>query len=238
MAHCICVKILKHFIFDKLIIVWKNKFLFWTVYFSPLLLWTRHFQSFNGRNVCITLQQTRNRRYLFVIPWSKPTHFLNPSVCSLNVTNMHFCVILKHNLNVLNCHFFEWSMDYRTAWNEWKVVLDAKILCFRMILWCFSPVDTTHLFQWETIAPFGCGVMTRLWVQTTGFGVCLWQSLYNSSGHLSNTQRLRMPIKNLILDAEVHTLFSENKPMSTLYCQRWKCLLSSMMEMFEEIFCM
>ena len=55
-------------------------------------------------------------------------------------------------------------------------------LCFRIIVWwCFNLVytttdnlrvlDTTHLFLWEKIAPFGCGVMTRLWRQTTAFGV-------------------------------------------------------------------
>ena len=43
-----------------------------------------------------------------------------------------------------------------------------------MIEWWFNPVDTTHLFLREKIAPFGCGVMTIVWVQMTGFGVCLW----------------------------------------------------------------
>ena len=41
-------------------------------------------------------------------------------------------------------------------------------LCFHMIVWCFNPVDTTHLFLWEKIAPFGCSVMAILWVQTNG----------------------------------------------------------------------
>ena len=101
-----------------------------------------------------------------------------------------------------------------------------------MIVWCFNPVVTTHLFLWEKIAPFGYGVMARLWVQTTGFGVCLWQSLNNSSGHLSNTQRYRMTIENLILDGQVHTLFSENKTMSNSIVRNenaccpvyWNCL--------------
>ena len=53
--------------------------------------------------------------------------------------------------------------------------------------------------------------MARLWVQTTGFGICLLQSLNNSSGHLSNTQRHRMTIENLILYGQVHPMFSENK---------------------------
>ena len=44
-----------------------------------------------------------------------------------------------------------------------------------------------------------------------------------SPGHLSNAQRHRMPIENLILDGQVRTLFSENKTMSKLHCQRWKC---------------
>ena len=105
-----------------------------------------------------------------------------------------------------------------------------------MSVWCFNPVDTIHLFLWEKIAPFGCGVMTRLRVQTTGFGVFLWQSLNKTPGHLSNTQRQRMTIENLILDGQVHTLFSENKTMPKLYCQRWKCLLPSILKMLKK-FC-
>ena len=68
------------------------------------------------------------------------------------------------------------------------------------------------------------------------FWRCLWQSLNDSSGHLSNTQRHRMTIENLILDGQVHTLFSGNKTMSKLHCQRWKCLLPSILELFEEFF--
>ena len=94
---------------------------------------------------------------------------------------------------------------------------------------CFNPVDTIHLFLWEKIAPFGCGVMTRLWIQTTQFRVCLWQFLSDSSGHLPNTQRHRMTIENLILDGQVHKLFSDNKTMSKLHCQRWICLLPSIL---------
>ena len=84
-------------------------------------------------------------------------------------------------------------------------------LGFRMILWRFNPVHTIHLFQREKIAPFGSGVMARLWIQITCFGVCLWQSWNNSSEHLSHTQRHRMTIAHLILDGQVHTLFSEKK---------------------------
>ena len=40
-----------------------------------------------------------------------------------------------------------------------------------------------------------------------------------SPEHLSKTQRQRMTIENLILDGQVHTLFSENKTMSKLHCQ-------------------
>ena len=105
-----------------------------------------------------------------------------------------------------------------------------------MIVLCFNPVKTTHLFQWEKIAPFGCSVMARLRIQTTGFGVCLWQSLNDSSGHLSNTQRHKWWLKNLILDGQVHTLFSENKTMSKLHCQRWKCLLPIILKLFEDFF--
>ena len=123
-----------------------------------------------------------------------------------------------------NC--MKWMKNVLRWWN----------LCFHMIVWCFNPVDTTHLFLWEKIVSFGCGLMGRLWVQTTGFGVCLWQSLNNSSGHLSNTQRHRMTIENLILDGQVHPLFSENKTQSKLHCQRWKCLLPSILKLFEDFF--
>ena len=124
-----------------------------------------------------------------------------------------------------NC--MKWMKSAVRCWN----------LCFCMILWCFYPVNTTYLFLWTTIASFGCGVIARLWVQTTGFGVCLWQSLNTSPGHLSNTQqRHRMTIENPILDGQVCTLFSENKTTSKLHCQRWKCFLYSILKMFEEIF--
>ena len=149
-----------------------------------------------------------------------------------------FFVILKLYLNALECHFLyvihgpqnciKWMKNAFRCWN----------ICFHMIVWCFNHVNTTHLFLWEKIALLGCGVMARLWVQTTGFGVCLWQSLNNSLGHLSNTQRQRMTIENLILDVQVRTLFSETKTMSKLHCQRWKCLLPSVIKLFEEIFCM
>ena len=123
-----------------------------------------------------------------------------------------------------NC--MKWMKNAFRCWN----------LSFHMIVWCFNPVDTTHLFLWEKIVPFGCDVMARLWVQTTGLGVCLWQSLNNLSGHISNTQSHRMTIKNLIFDRQVHLLFSENKTMSKLHCQRWKCLLPSILKLFEDFF--
>ena len=119
-----------------------------------------------------------------------------------------------------------------------KNVFKCWYLCFHVVVWCFNPVVTTHLFLWEKIVPFCCGVMERLWVQITGFGVCLWLSLNNSSRHLSNTQRHRMTIENLIFDGQVHPLFSENKTLSKLHCQRWKCLLRSILKLFEDLFCM
>ena len=138
----------------------------------------------------------------------------------------------------MECHFLcvihgpqnciKWMKNAFRCWN----------LCFHMIVWSLNPVDTTRLFLWEKIVTFGCSVMARLRVQTTGFGVYLWQSLNNSSGHLSNTQRYRMTIENLILDGQVNPLFSENKTMSKLHCQRWKCLLPSILKLLEEIFCM
>ena len=80
-----------------------------------------------------------------------------------------------------------------------------------MIVWCFNPGNTIHLFLEEKIAPFGSGIMASLWVQTTGFGVCLWQSLNNLPGHLSNTQRQRMTIENLILNGQITHCFQKSK---------------------------
>ena len=143
-----------------------------------------------------------------------------------------FLSFLKLNLTVLECQFLcvihgrqncvKWMKSAFRCWN----------LGFRMILWRFNPVHTIHLFQREKIAPFGSGVMARLWIQTTCFGVCLWQSWNNSSEHLSHTQRHKMTIEHLILDGQVHTLFSEKKTMSKLHCQRWKCLLPSILKLF------
>ena len=147
-----------------------------------------------------------------------------------------FFVILKLDLNALEYHFLcvihgpqnymKWMRNDFRCWN----------LCFHMIVWCYNLVDTIHLFLWEKMASFGCGVMACLWVQTTGFGVCLWQSLSDSRIHLSNTQRQRMTIENLILNGQEHSLFSENKTMSKLHCQRWKCLLPRILKLFEDFF--
>ena len=125
-----------------------------------------------------------------------------------------FFVILKLDLNALECRFLclihgpqncrRWMKNAFRCWN----------LCFHMIVWHFNPVDTIHLFLWEKIIPFGFGVIASLWFQTTGFGVCLWQSFNNSPGYLSNTQRQRMTIEKLILNGQVHTLLSGNKALS------------------------
>ena len=123
-----------------------------------------------------------------------------------------------------NC--MKWMKNAFRCWN----------LCFHMTVWCFKPVDTNHLFLWEKIAPFGCSEMARLWFHTTGFGVCLWQSLNNSPGHLSNSQRQQMMIENRILDGLVHTLFSKSRTMSKLLCQRCNCLLPSILKMFQDFF--
>ena len=147
------------------------------------------------------------------------------------------------------CHFKAWSkcigMSFFVSdpWTTELYEMNEKWfwwcnLCFHMILWCFNPIDTIHIFLWEKIALFGCGVMARLWIQTTGFGDCLWQCLNDSSGLLSYTKRHRITIENLFLDGSVHILFAENKSMSKLHCQRWKCLLPSILKLLEDFFCM
>ena len=88
-----------------------------------------------------------------------------------------FLPIFKLGLNVMECHFLCVIHRPQNCMKRMKSAFRCWNLCFHMILWCFNPVDTIHLFLWEKIVPFGSGVMARLSVQTTGFGVCLWQSL-------------------------------------------------------------
>ena len=45
-----------------------------------------------------------------------------------------------------------------------------------------------------------------------------------------------MTVENPIRKGHVHTLFLENNTVSKLHCQRLKCLLPSIMKLFEEIF--
>ena len=145
-----------------------------------------------------------------------------------------FFVILKLDLNALVCHFLCVIHGPQNCMKWMKNAFRCWML--HIIVWCFNPVDTIHLFLWEKIATFGRGVMASLWVQTTVFGVCLCHSLNNSPWDLSNTQTQRMTIENLILNGQVHTLFSENKTMSKLHCQWWKCLLPSILKLFEIFF--
>ena len=56
-----------------------------------------------------------------------------------NDTNMNFFVILKLDLNALECHFCGWSMDHRTPRNEWKRLLDAEISVFIWLYGVFIP---------------------------------------------------------------------------------------------------
>ena len=101
-----------------------------------------------------------------------------------------------------------------------------------MILLCFNPVNTTHLFLEENIAPFGCGVMARLRIQTTGFGVCLWQSLNDSSRHLSNTQMHKWRLKIWFFMAKYTHCFQKTKQCQTSIVRNenacfpvyWNCL--------------
>ena len=133
----------------------------------------------------------------------------------------------------MECHFLCAIHGPQNCMKGMNSAFRCWNLCFRMLLWCFNPIDTIHLFLWEKISPFGCGVMARLWlVQTTGFGVCLWQSLNNSPGKFSNAQRQGMMIENPNLDGQVHTLFSENRTMSKLHWDEnacfpvyWNCLM-------------
>ena len=108
----------------------------------------------------------------------------------------------------MECHFL---CVIHGPQNCMKIAFRCWNLWFGIILLCFNPVNTTHLFLWEKIAPFGCGVMTRLWIQTTGFDVCLWQSLHDSSGHLSNTQRHKWRLKIWFLMAKYKESFQKTK---------------------------
>ena len=53
-------------------------------------------------------------------------------------------------------------------------------------------------------------------------GVFLRKPLYTSSGHLSNSQRHRMAIENMILDDPVHILLPENQKKCKNYIVRDK----------------
>ena len=57
-----------------------------------------------------------------------------------------FCVILKLDLNVLECHFCVESMDHKIAWNESIIAFRCWNLYSCIIVWCFNPVNTNHLF--------------------------------------------------------------------------------------------
>ena len=107
-----------------------------------------------------------------------------------------------------------------------------------MIVWRLNSANTTHLFLWEKIVPFGFGVLASLWVQTTGFGVCLQQSLNDSPGHLSNTQRQRMTIENLILNGLEHIIVFRKQNNVKTPLSEMKSLLPSILKLFEDFFCM
>ena len=103
-----------------------------------------------------------------------------------NVTNKDFFVILKLDLNALECNFLRVIHGPKNCMKWMKNALRCWNLCFLRIAWCFKPVDTIHLFLWEKIAPLGCGVMASLWVQTTNFGVCICLYLYIFNGRTTS----------------------------------------------------
>ena len=88
-----------------------------------------------------------------------------------------------------------------------------------MILWCFNPINTTHLFILERLAPFGRGVMTRLYVQTTVLAFLFDNLCTIRQGIFITLKGIEITIENLILDDQVHTFSSENETMSKLHCQ-------------------
>ena len=73
---------LLRFIYDKFINVSKNKFLFLNSILQPLTTMNTAFLILQ-RQKSMSYTSVNKKPYLFVIPWSKPTHFLNPSGCSL-----------------------------------------------------------------------------------------------------------------------------------------------------------
>ena len=130
-----------------------------------------------------------------------------------NVTNKDFCHFKTWPKCIGMSFLCLWSMDYRTAWNGWKVLLDAEISVFAWFYGVLVP-SIPSTFSCERKLPlFVVAKWPDYGFRQLVFGVCLWQSLNNSSGHLSNTQRHRMTIENRILDGQVHTLCPENKTM-------------------------
>ena len=94
-----------------------------------------------------------------------------------DVTNKDFLSFKKLDLMYWNVIFLCLIHGPQNCMKWMKIAFRCWNLCFRIIVWCFNPVDTIHLFLWEKIVPFVCGKIARLWIPTTCFGVCLWQSL-------------------------------------------------------------
>ena len=90
---------------------------------------------------------------------------------------------------------------------------DAELSIFACLYSVLIPLIPSIRIQREKIAPFGCGIMKDYGFRHLVLAFVCDNLSKNSSGHLSNTQRHRMTIENLIFDGQVDTLFSENKTM-------------------------
>ena len=125
------------------------------VFWKPIL---RSSLNFSGIFDALLPSETAKRKWYRCYKQDLFFHFKSRLKC----IGMPFLCVIHGPQN-----YMKWMKIAFRCWNLW----------FCMILLCFNPVNTTHLFLWKKIASFGCGVMARLWVQTTGFDVCLWQSL-------------------------------------------------------------
>ena len=121
-----------------------------------------------------------------------------------------FCVIFKLCLNVLEWRFCVWSMDNSFAWNEWKMLLDAKISVFEWFMVFLSrrhhpplPVrDNCPVWLWRNDQTM------RL---DNWFGVCLWQSYYNSSDIFLTLQCIEWRLKSWFLVSKYIHCFQKIK---------------------------
>ena len=111
----------------------------------------------------------------------------------------------KLDLAVLEFHFCVWSMDHRTAWNEWIMLLDAQISVFA---WFYGVL----ILSIHPSLPVreNCPFWLLCNVQTSGSDNWFWHMSVTIFVQFMGTSFLSskayiMTIANLLLDGQVDT---------------------------------